>query len=793
MRQRLLFRLMVGLILVLAMATNGIAASISGTLSYSGMQTGRIYSEGIVYEGDLTTTVNFVDYFPLNTSTRIYVPTRGDQQDLGRTYVNRVIGTELINGTLTTKIGVTPEVKGDGPDTYGSFSNITNNGTSVIFWGDDTFTLDPPWELGLTNDGDVIDPPPTCMTDRCSQIITCGKIISPHLIDLMDVTVSGVTYQNALIMNVLDPDFPVKEVNFGLNTLGFPELYMPNSNYPLPGAFTGIEVYASGVGMIATIDIDAATGDVTGIIELQSIETNPLIGTWGYGRLRHKSDDTWATKSGKITYSSDGTGVNTYQYNDNGILGSGTESFTYSVDLNQDGSMIVIYTYPDMTTETRRYVLSDDSKMLIMDGTDLPDRQRFRVAIRMDTSKTYTNADFSGDYYGIGYDYDSEGTNWPGYYVADSLIANANGSGIMSETHTFNADGIITTFSWPPHSYSVNPDGSVNVGSNAFLSGDGKLIVGASSNKTESWETVFAMKKGDKSYCPADIAGTWVSTGFSDDNGNNFDVAFGSVSCDNVGNCKWVVKNQSDGNVTYMSGTVSLPVVASDGSFGTYLGDRAPYYAGAIGNNGNTILFNLSFDSTGPQGLNHRGIAVGVKCSNCSIDTDEDGVPDATDNCPATPNPDQQDTDSNGIGDACDTTCNGKTVTIRGTEGIDNIIGTSGPDVIDGMDGDDSIDGLGDNDVLCGGKGNDHLIGGDGKDRLFGEAGNDILEGGNSRDILDGGSGDDTLKGQAGNDTLRGGTGDDTLNGGTKTDTCDGGAHVVGDSAINCETVINVP
>lgn len=38
------------------------------------------------------------------------------------------------------------------------------------------------------------------------------------------------------------------------------------------------------------------------------------------------------------------------------------------------------------------------------------------------------------------------------------------------------------------------------------------------------------------------------------------------------------------------------------------------------------------------------------------IDTDGDGIPDVHDNCPLVPNPDQTDSNGNGIGDACDTT-----------------------------------------------------------------------------------------------------------------------------------------
>jgi len=133
---------------------------------------------------------------------------------------------------------------------------------------------------------------------------------------------------------------------------------------------------------------------------------------------------------------------------------------------------------------------------------------------------------------------------------------------------------------------------------------------------------------------------------------------------------------------------------------------------------------------------------------------------------------------------SCQTTaCHGFPATIVGTSGNNTINGTSGPDVIQGLGGKDTINGLGGSDVICGSGGDDLLNGGGGSDILFGDKGDDTLQGGKGKDTLQGGKGKDTLQGGAGKDALDGGGG---------TDDCDGGASA-GDSAINCETVANVP
>ncbi len=55
-------------------------------------------------------------------------------------------------------------------------------------------------------------------------------------------------------------------------------------------------------------------------------------------------------------------------------------------------------------------------------------------------------------------------------------------------------------------------------------------------------------------------------------------------------------------------------------------------------------------------------------------DSDGDGVPDATDNCPTTPNPTQADTDKDGVGDACDLLPPGNVPPVAGVNAVASVL-----------------------------------------------------------------------------------------------------------------------
>ncbi len=79
--------------------------------------------------------------------------------------------------------------------------------------------------------------------------------------------------------------------------------------------------------------------------------------------------------------------------------------------------------------------------------------------------------------------------------------------------------------------------------------------------------------------------------------------------------------------------------------------------------------------------------------SQCRVDKDGDNVSDNSDNCPDIANPNQADTDHDGLGDVCDADIDNDGVLNKGADGkaLDNC-----PDVANRDQADDDGDGVGD-------------------------------------------------------------------------------------------------
>lgn len=337
---------------------------------------------------------------------------------------------------------------------------------------------------------------------------------------------------------------------------------------------------------------------------------NPIIGSWGYTHLQHNGTGdvnyAWSsTKYGELTYLADGTGSDIFRYGDNDQIAL-TESFTYTTGLNPDGSVSVTHVYNGGIKKVRRFIVSDDGQMMVMDGIDDTTNQRFNVLVKMDKTKTYSNTDLAGEYYIAGYEKDPVFANFRTW----SGISTYDGAGNYAFTGTVQENGNITAIQGPG-TYFVDGDGqilydevpSINSPGGARLSGNNKLIT----ENPGMYSSFFHMKKGDRAYSNADLAGTWALVGFGDDSGTSFNAELGTMTCDAAGNCNFNFLNQRDGSLSYDIGP-SLINVAADGSFGASIGDLIPAYAFAIGNDGNAIMLNgqLRFHSPLAQG-NIRG------------------------------------------------------------------------------------------------------------------------------------------------------------------------------------------
>lgn len=310
----------------------------------------------------------------------------------------------------------------------------------------------------------------------------------------------------------------------------------------------------------------------------------------------------------------------TTKNDNNGEVKQQTQSFTYAAAANADGSMNMAITMTVNSlpvTDTVRIVISDDGSMAVVDGTANDYQQKLMVLYRIDATKTYSVGDVSGEYYNVGFERNTEYMDDPpngnGAFMAISGIHSFDGSGYynyfgkansltFSGTNTIWDDAGLSS----PQSYAVAADGGMSVGGGAFqgwFAGSG-LVGGGGGTFVEgvnNQAAYFFMKKGDRAYATADLAGRWAIVSLGQDSNasdlasQGFYSSIGTMICDTAGHCSIKVKDRNSSVTATTVTTDSLTfTVAADGSFGASLGGQSPAYAGAIGNNGNTVLMNPS-------------------------------------------------------------------------------------------------------------------------------------------------------------------------------------------------------
>lgn len=358
--------------------------------------------------------------------------------------------------------------------------------------------------------------------------------------------------------------------------------------------------------------LSAASGEACATTASVAVPDS-LVGKWGFVRIRHMSDGQWTSSVGEITYNNDGTGSLSARHkkSDSGAIETEDENFTYTAVANADSSITITGNFPD-GIKIHRHVISDTGEIMFREGTD-SDRQSLRVFLKLDPDTAYTNLFLANEYYGMEYRYDNEG------YHAESSIIRFDGSGEAAGTVSANSNGVISTRSYS-YTYEVSPDGTVRHGNlEGYVSASGMLSVSANIAETGDYSVRVNLKQGDRLYSTGDLEGTWLFMGFGEHDISDliYRSEFGSMTCDALGDCNFSIQiMRSDSSFSNVTATASL-AVAVDGSFGGSLSAGAPSYAGAIGNDGNTIIINMSTDFNDAN-TDDRAIAIAVKCGSCS-------------------------------------------------------------------------------------------------------------------------------------------------------------------------------
>ena len=134
--------------------------------------------------------------------------------------------------------------------------------------------------------------------------------------------------------------------------------------------------------------------------------------------------------------------------------------------------------------------------------------------------------------------------------------------------------------------------------------------------------------------------------------------------------------------------SATIPICNPDSDGDQYVDAANPQYSGVQDNC--PLVYN-------PDQADSDNNGVGDACQSAVVDTDQDGIRDSADNCPSVANADQADLDGDGQGDACDSDIDGDGVANSvdafprdSTESVD----TDGDGIGNNADTDDDNDGV---------------------------------------------------------------------------------------------------